>query len=57
MEDARPRGVKEPQEFPGCCRGEVEAEQLAAFDGGMHEWWLVIPIGPGDDPDDRHFAE
>ena len=57
MEEARPAGAKEPHQFAGHARGEVEAEQLAAFEAGEDDWWCVVPAGPGDDPGDWHFDE
>ena len=55
MNQARPRGVKEPHQF-GLDTGDVEMEQLAAFEAGVERWWLVAPPGPDDDPDEWHFA-
>ena len=57
MEDARPRGAKQPHAFAGYKMGAVEAEQLAAFEAGEDDWWCVVPAGPGEDPGDWHFAE
>jgi len=57
MEDARPTGAKEPDEFPGHDQCDVEEEQLAAFEAGVDEWWRVVPPGPDDDPDEWCFAE
>ena len=57
MNDARPRGAKEPYAFPGHASGEVEIEQLEAFEEGVDEWWLVVPARPGEDPDVWHYAE
>ena len=57
MDAARPDEVKLPHAFPGFAMGEVEAEQLAAFEAGEDNWWRVVPAGPGDDPGDWHFAE
>ena len=57
MDDARPPREREPEEFPGYAMGEVEAQQLAAFEAGEDNWWLVVPPGPGEDPGDWHFAE
>ena len=56
MDWARPRGVREPHEFTGYEPGAVEAQQLAAFEAGEDDWWLIVPPGPGDDPNDWHFA-
>lgn len=47
MDAARPRKAREPHEFPDHDAGEVEAEQLAAFEAGVARWWLVVP--PDDD--------
>ncbi|WP_374405163.1 hypothetical protein [Pelagerythrobacter sp.] len=59
MDAARPPGARPPASFPGTCAyvGEVEAEQLAAFEAGVEHWWLVVPPGPGDDPDAWYFAD
>ena len=56
MDEARPDGAKLPHQF-GFAMGEVEAEQLAAFEADVERWWLVIPPGPDDDPGDWHFEE
>ena len=52
----RPRGARRPHQFGGHDAGEVEAEQLEAFAQGVERWWLVVPPGPGDDPDEWVFA-
>ena len=57
MEEARPAGAKEPHRFAGFALGEVEAEQLAAFEAGEDNWWCVVPAGPDEDPGEWHFAE
>ena len=56
MDEARPDEAKLPHQF-GFAMGEVEAEQLAAFEAGEDNWWCVVPPKPGDDPGDWHFAE
>ena len=45
MEAARPAGACEPDQLSeqGDPAGEVEAEQLAAFEAGVERWWLVMP--------------
>jgi hypothetical protein len=45
MEAARPAGASEPDQLSaeGDPAGEVEAEQLAAFEAGVERWWLVMP--------------
>lgn len=48
MDAARPPGAKEPEQFAGWRLGEVEMEQLAAFEAGEDEWWQVVPAGPDD---------
>ena len=57
MDYARPPGNRQPHEYAGYATDAVEDQQLAAFEAGEDNWWLVIPPGPGDDPDDWHFAE
>ena len=57
MDEARPRGVKEPHQFEGYAAEAVEEIQLAAFEAGEDDWWYIVPPGPGDDPGDWHFAE
>ena len=57
MEEARPPGAKEPHKFAGYALGEVEAEQLAAFEAGEDKWWRVVPAEPDDDPGSWHFEE
>ena len=56
MANARPPGERTPREFSGYAMGEVEARQLAAFEAGEDDWWLVMPPDPGDDPGDWHFT-
>ncbi|MDP3677294.1 MAG: hypothetical protein Q8R44_19715 [Novosphingobium sp.] len=56
MDAARPPGAKEPHLFCSYPTGEVAAEQLAAFEAGVDDWWLVVPPGPDDDPDEWHYA-
>lgn len=59
MEDARPEGAREPYELraPGYGGGDIEAEQLAAFEAGVERWWLVVPPGEDDDRDEWCFVE
>ena len=59
MEAARPEGAREPHELrvPGCDGGDIEAEQLAAFEAGVERWWLVVPAGEGEDAEGWCFAE
>ena len=57
MEEARPPGAKAPHKFAGYALGEVEGEQLAAFEAGEDEWWRMVPAGPDDDPGNWHFEE
>ena len=57
MDAARPPGVREPHEFPGYAEGKVDDQQLAAFEAGENNWWLVIPTVPGDDPGNWYFAK
>ena len=59
MADARPEGAREPHELrvPGCDGGDIEAEQLAAFEAGVERWWLVVPPGEDDDRDEWCFVE
>ena len=56
MDDARPPGNRQPHEFAGYATDEVEAQQLAAFEAGEDNWWLIVPPGPGDDPGNWYFA-
>ncbi|WP_095011787.1 hypothetical protein [Tsuneonella mangrovi] len=56
MEAARPRRAKAPHEFTGWNLDDVEAEQMAAFEAGVEEWWRVVPPGPGDPDDEWVFA-
>ena len=50
MDAARPAGARLPDQFGGYRAGEVEAEQMAAFEAGAERWWLVVPPSPDDDP-------
>lgn len=58
MEAARPEGAREPHELrvPGCDGGDIEAEQLAAFEAGVERWWLVVPSGEGEDTGEWCYA-
>lgn len=45
-----------PHQFPGGDPdGAIEAEQLAAFEAGVEEWWWVIPAPAGEDPAQWHW--
>jgi len=58
MDAARPRGALPPHKI--VCEyesGEIEAEQLAAFEEDVEEWWLVIPPPAGADPAVWHYLE
>ena len=56
MDAARPAEALLPHEFPGNHElGEVEAEQLAAFEAGVEAWWRVIPPPYGADPAVWHY--
>lgn len=58
MEEARPRGVPLPHEFPGGDNdGAIFDEQLAAFEEGVEQWWRVVPAPEGADPGVWHFLE
>ena len=59
MEQARPPGARLPHELRhvACDGGDVEAEQLAAFEAGVERWWLVVPPEEDDDADEWRFAE
>lgn len=56
MDAARPPGAMLPDDFGGYEMGEVEAEQLAAFEAGEDNWWRIVPPEEGDDPADWHYA-
>ena len=56
MDAERPRGAPLPHEFPGHQVGDVEAEQMEAFEQGVERWWLVVPPRPEDDPDEWRYA-
>ena len=57
MNAARPAGAKEPHRFCGFGMGEVEAEQLVAFEAGVERWWLVVPPADGDDAAEWRYAD
>ena len=52
MEATRPADAPALCELPcgGRSYGDIEAEQMAAFEQGVPRWWLVVPPGPDDDP-------
>jgi hypothetical protein len=56
MAQARPRDAKLPHLYTGYEMGDVEAEQLAAFEAGVDGWWRAVPPEADEDPDDWHFA-
>lgn len=57
MDAERPAGTKKPHQFAGYGMGEVEAEQMAAYEQGVPEWWLVLPPADGEDADEWLFAD
>ncbi len=56
MDAARPAGVRLPHDFVDYPADAVEEEQLAAFEEGVEQWWLVVPPGPDDDPEEWCYA-
>jgi hypothetical protein len=48
--------VRDQFQFPGHAAEDVAAEQLAAFEEGVEDWWLVVP-GPDGDDGQWHFAD
>ena len=54
MDAARPRDALLPHKFPD---GAIEAEQLAAFEEGVEEWWRVVPPPEGADPEVWHYLD
>ncbi|TCJ39456.1 hypothetical protein [Parafrankia sp. BMG5.11] len=57
MDAARPAGARLPGEIYGYPSGAVEAEQMAAFEAQVARWWLVVPPGEHDDPEEWTFTE
>jgi len=58
MENERPAGAKKPHEFmTRHSAAAIADEQFEAFDACVKRWWLVLPPGPGDDPEEWTFAE
>ena len=58
MEAARPGEALSPYQFPGGdLQGEIEGEQLAAFEAGVEEWWRVVPAPEGGDPAVWHYLD
>ena len=58
MDAARPGEALLPHKFPGGDPdGAIEAEQLAAFEEGVEEWWRVIPPSAGEDTAVWHYLD
>lgn len=57
MCDAHPDDAPWPADFTGYDTEAVEVMQMFAFEAGVENWWLVVPPGEGDDPDEWHYCD